>query len=180
MSRVGKRILTLEAGVTIDIKENNLVNVTGPRGTLTKQFSDLITIKIEGSEVTTHRANEEKHTKQLHGTTNSLLAGMIIGVSKGFEKNLLIKGVGYKSALKGNQLEVHAGYSHPFLLDIPSSVKVEVGKPTEIKVSGNDKQEVGEFAAKIRKIRKPNVYSGKGIMYSDERIIRKEGKAASK
>ncbi|MGL4343059.1 MAG: 50S ribosomal protein L6 [Metamycoplasmataceae bacterium] len=180
MSRVGNRIITIPSGVTIEIKENNLVDVKGPRGILTRIFSPLISIKINESEVTTHRANELKHTKQLHGTTNSLLSSMIIGVSKGFEKELLIKGVGYKAALKGQELEVSAGYSHPVILEIPSTISLELKKPTEIKISGNDKQEVGEFAAKIRKIRKPNVYSGKGIMYSDEVIRRKEGKATSK
>lgn len=180
MSRVGKRILTIDKDVSVNISAQNLVTVKGPRGELSRIFSPLISIKIEDDKLTTHRANEEKHTKQLHGTTNSLISAMLIGVSKGFEKHLLIKGVGYKAALKGNQLEISAGYSHPFILDIPSSIKIELPKATEIKVSGNSKQEVGEFAAIIRKIRKPNVYSGKGIMYADERIMRKEGKAASK
>lgn len=180
MSRVGKRILTIDKEVSVSVSPENLVTIKGPRGELSRAFSPLITIKIEDDKLTTHRANEEKHTKQLHGTTNSLIAAMLIGVLKGFEKNLIIKGVGYKAAIKGNQLEVSAGYSHPFILDIPQSLKIELPKPTEIKVSGNSKQEVGEFAAIIRKIRKPNPYSGKGIMYSDERVMRKEGKAASK
>ena len=156
------------------------MTIKGPKGELKKQFSPLISINVEDGKVTTVRANEEKHTKQLHGTTNSLLAGMLKGVSEGFSRKLLIKGVGYKATLMGTKIEIYAGYSHPCLIDIPSDLKIEVPKPTEIVVNGIDKQKVGEFAAVLRKVRKPNVYSGKGIMYDDEVIRRKEGKAASK
>lgn len=179
MSRVGNRILTIPDGVTIENK-NNFVTVKGPKGELSRQFSTLISINVNENQITTVRANEEKHTKQLHGTTNSLLSGMLIGVSAGFTKKLLIKGVGYKAALMGTKVEIHAGYSHSHIIDIPSEIKVEIPKPTEIVVSGIDKQKVGEFAAVLRKVRKPNVYSGKGIMYDNEVIRRKEGKAASK
>lgn len=179
MSRVGNRILTIPSGVTLE-NNQNLITIKGPKGELKKQFSSLISINVENDKLTTIRANEEKHTKQLHGTTNSLLAGMIKGVSEGFSKKLLIKGVGYKAALVGNQIEIHAGYSHSHKIAIPAGIKLEVAKPTEIVVTGIDKQQVGEFAAIIRKVRKPNVYSGKGIMYDDEIIRRKEGKAASK
>ena len=179
MSRVGNRILTIPSGVTLE-NNQNLITIKGPKGELKKQFSTLISINVENDKLTTIRANEEKHTKQLHGTTNSLLAGMIKGVSEGFSKKLLIKGVGYKAALVGNQIEIHAGYSHSHKIAIPAGIKSEVAKPTEIVVTGIDKQQVGEFAAIIRKVRKPNVYSGKGIMYDDEIIRRKEGKAASK
>ncbi|WP_406602937.1 50S ribosomal protein L6 [Metamycoplasma sualvi] len=179
MSRVGNRILTIPSGVTLE-NNQNLITIKGPKGELKKQFSTLISINVENDKLTTIRANEEKHTKQLHGTTNSLLAGMIKGVSEGFSKKLLIKGVGYKAALVGNQIEIHAGYSHSHKIAIPAGIKLEIAKPTEIVVTGIDKQQVGEFAAIIRKVRKPNVYSGKGIMYDDEIIRRKEGKAASK
>lgn len=179
MSRVGNRILTIPSGVTLE-NNQNLITIKGPKGELKKQFSTLISINVENDKLTTIRANGEKHTKQLHGTTNSLLAGMIKGVSEGFSKKLLIKGVGYKAALVGNQIEIHAGYSHSHKIAIPAGIKLEVVKPTEIVVTGIDKQQVGEFAAIIRKVRKPNVYSGKGIMYDDEIIRRKEGKAASK
>ena len=179
MSRVGNRILTIPSGVTLE-NNQNLITIKGPKGELKKQFSTLISINVENDKLTTIRANEEKHKKQLHGTTNSLLAGMIKGVSEGFSKKLLIKGVGYKAALVGNQIEIHAGYSHSHKIAIPAGIKLEVAKPTEIVVTGIDKQQVGEFAAIIRKVRKPNVYSGKGIMYDDEIIRRKEGKAASK
>lgn len=179
MSRVGNRILTIPNGVTLE-NSNNLVTIKGPKGQLTRQFSTLISINVNENQITTLRANEEKHTKQLHGTTNSLLSGMLIGVSNGFTRKLLIKGVGYKASLMGNKVEIHAGYSHPHTIEIPKEIKVEVPKPTEIIVSGIDKQKVGEFAAILRKVRKPNVYSGKGIMYDNEIIRRKEGKAASK
>lgn len=179
MSRVGNRILTIPSGVTLE-NNQNLVIIKGPKGELKRQFSPLISIKVEDGKITTVRANEEKHTKQLHGTTNSLLSGMLKGVSEGFVKKLLIKGVGYKAALMGDKVEIYAGYSHPYLIQIPSDLKLEIPKPTEMTVSGIDKQKVGEFAAILRKVRKPNVYSGKGIMYEDEVIRRKEGKAASK
>lgn len=179
MSRVGNRILTIPSGVTLE-NNQNLITVKGPKGELKKQFSTLISINIEDDKITLVRANEEKHTKQLHGTTNSLLAGMLKGVSEGFSKKLLIKGVGYKASLVGNKVEIYAGYSHPYLIDIPIELKLEIPKPTEMIVTGIDKQKVGEFAAVLRKVRKPNVYSGKGIMYDNEIIRRKEGKAASK
>lgn len=179
MSRVGNRILTIPSGVTLE-NNQNLITVKGPKGELKKQFSTLISINIEDDKITLVRANEEKHTKQLHGTTNSLLAGMLKGVSEGFSKKLLIKGVGYKASLVGNKVEIYAGYSHPYLIDIPIELKLEIPKPTEMIVTGIDKQKVGEFAAVLRKVRKPNVYSGKGIMYDNEVIRRKEGKAASK
>lgn len=179
MSRVGNRVLTIPAGVEIT-NQDNLLTIKGPKGSLVRQFSSLITIQIDGSELKTIRQNEEKHTKQLHGTTNSLIAGMITGVTQGFIKELELKGVGYKMALKGDTLEIAAGYSHLVTLKVPNNITVEVPKPLEVKVSGIDKQAVGEFAAIIRKVRKPNPYSGKGVIYKGEVIRRKEGKTASK
>lgn len=179
MSRVGKRVLLIPSGTEVLVNQN-IVTVKGKLGELTRTFSPLIVIKVENNQVTTERINEEKHTKQLHGTTNSLLSGMIQGVSVGFKKEIEIKGVGYKATLKGNQIEILAGYSHPVLVDIPSTLKVEVPKPVSIIISGNDKQQVGQLAAVIREVRKPNPYSGKGIMYKNEVIRRKEGKKASK
>ncbi|KKB27060.1 LSU ribosomal protein L6p (L9e) [Mycoplasmopsis meleagridis] len=181
MSRVGNRILNIPANVSVDLtKETNTLTVKGNLGQLVQTFSKLITIKIENNQIFTIRANEEKHTKQLHGTTNALISNMLIGTSKGFKKELVIKGVGYKATLKGNILEIAAGYSHLVNLDIPSDVKVEVPKPTEITISGINKEAVGQFAAIVRKVRKPNPYSGKGIAYQDEIIRRKEGKTAAK
>lgn len=179
MSRVGNRVLTIPAGTTVTV-DGSKVTVKGKLGTLERVFSPKISINVEGSSVTTARANEEKHTKQLHGTTNAHIANMMIGVSEGFKKDLEIKGVGYKAVLKGNQLQISAGYSHDHFVNIPSDVKVEVPKATEVLISGIDKQSVGQFAAIVRAIRKPNPYSGKGISYKGEYIRRKEGKTASK
>ncbi|MBN3534982.1 50S ribosomal protein L6 [Mycoplasma procyoni] len=179
MSRVGKRVLTIPAGTEV-LVESTKVTVKGKLGQLSREFSPLIAVKVQDGVVTTERANEEKHTKQLHGTTNSLIAGMIKGVSEGFTKEIEIKGVGYKATLKQNQIEILAGYSHPVLVDVPADLKVEVPKPVNIVITGIDKQKVGQLAAVIREVRKPNPYSGKGIMYKNEVIRRKEGKKASK
>ncbi len=179
MSRVGKRIIILPEGTTVTTN-GFVVEVTGKLGSLKREFSPLIAVSVNGSEVSTSRANEDKHTKQLHGTTNSHIQGMVIGVTEGYKKEIIIKGVGYKSALKGDKLEIIAGYSHPVLLNITPGVKIEVPKPVEITITGIDKQAVGHMAAVIRDVRRPNPYSGKGIMYKNEIIKRKEGKAAAK
>lgn len=180
MSRIGNRILTIPAGVEVSVAPDNTVTVKGSKGTLTQKFAEVIRIKVEGTELSTTRANEIKHTKQLHGTTNSLLQGMLIGVSEGFKKTLDINGVGYRAALAGNKLNLSLGYSHPIEYAIPEGITVECPKPTQIIISGIDKQVVGQVAAEIRSNRKPEPYKGKGIKYSDEIIIRKEGKAAGK
>ncbi|OYD27158.1 large subunit ribosomal protein L6 [Mycoplasma testudineum] len=180
MSRVGKRIITIPQGVEFNLTKENFLTVKGPLGQLQFQFSDLIVIKNENNQVTTERVNELKHTKQLHGTTNALIANMVHGVSKGYEIKLIIEGVGYKAALKGQELEVAAGYSHLVNLTIPQGLTIEVPKPVNISVKGIDKQIVGQFAANIRKIRPASPYSGKGIRYEGEKVRRKEGKKASK
>lgn len=180
MSRVGKRVLRIPEGVKVDLSLTNHLKVSGPLGVLEASFSPLISINIDEQQVTTHRSNEAKTTKQLHGTTNSLICSMLQGVTKYFERVLLIKGVGYRASLNNNVLELLTGYSHPVRLSVPSDLKVEVAKPTEIKVMGCSKQSVGQFSAKIRMVRKPNPHSGKGIAYQDEKVRRKEGKKASK
>ncbi|AIA29604.1 50S ribosomal protein L6 [Mycoplasmopsis californica HAZ160_1] len=179
MSRVGNRILTIPAGVEINL-DGTMFSAKGKLGTLSANFSPLIAIKIEDGKISTLRANEEKTTKQLHGTTNALIANMLVGVSSGFKKELVIKGVGYKATLKGQQLELAVGKSHLELLDIPSDVQVELPKPTEIILSSISKESVGQFAAIVRATRKPSPYSGKGVAYKDEIIRRKEGKTAAK
>ena len=179
MSRIGNRIIQVPEKVTLTLNQN-LLEVKGEKGVLQKEFSPLIAIEIKDGQVTTLRANEEKHTKSLHGTTNSLIQSMIKGVSEGFKKELVIKGVGYKASLKGEEIEINAGYSHPHLIKVLPGVKVEVTKPTEITVSGIDKEIVGQMAALIKNVRKPSPYSGKGISYKGEQIRRKEGKTASK
>ncbi|MEA4190952.1 MULTISPECIES: 50S ribosomal protein L6 [unclassified Mycoplasma] len=179
MSRVGNRVLVIPAGTEVSVN-GNTVTVSGKHGKLERTFSPLIKVQVENNQVTTVRANENKQTKQLHGTTNALIANMIKGVSEGFQIDLEIKGVGYKAELRGNELIVNAGYSHPVSKQVPSELKVTVAKPTEISVFGISKEQVGQFASVVRAIRKPNVYSGKGISYKGEKIRRKEGKTASK
>jgi large subunit ribosomal protein L6 len=177
MSRVGKRVITLPAGVTVE-QNGNIFTVKGPKGELTKEFSPLISVKVNGSEITTERVNEIKTTRMLHGTTNSLIQGMVSGVSEGFEKSLEIIGVGYNVKMDGNTLVFSLGLSHKVNLDVPAHLTAEVVSATELKISGIDKQQVGEFAAKIKAYRKPEPYGGKGIRYKGEHIIRKAGKAA--
>ena len=180
MSRVGRRIITIPAGVTVEVN-GNITTVKGPKGELTKEFSPLITVKVEDAEIKVTRANEVKTTRMLHGTTNSLIQGMIEGVNGGFDKTLEIIGVGYNVKMEGSdKLIFSLGLSHKIELLIPEHLKAEVIKPTELKISGIDKQQVGEFAAKIKAFRKPEPYGGKGIKYQGEYIIRKAGKAAKK
>ena len=178
MSRIGNRILEIPSGVEA-IVNNSKIEVKGVKGSLTLECSPLINVKVDKDGIATIRANEEKHTKQLHGTTNALILSMIEGVSKGYKKEIVIKGVGYKATVTGNKIEVAAGYSHPVILDIIEGVEVSVEKNTNVTIEGIDKQKVGQMAALIRDIRRPSPYSGKGIMYKDEKIRRKEGKGAA-
>ena len=178
MSRVGKRVITLVEGVSVSVDNNNVVTVKGPKGELQKTFSKLIEVKVEEGKVTVFRKNEDRRTKMLHGTTNSLIQGMVSGVTKEFEKTLQIIGVGYKVELKGTNLIFSLGLSHKVEIAIPEDLKAEVINPNELKISGIDKQRVGEFAAQIKAHRKPEPYGGKGIRYKGEYIIRKAGKAA--
>ena len=178
MSRIGNKTITIPAGVEINVNSNE-VTVKGPKGTLTRQFSPLIEIKVEGSEVNCVRANEEKHTKQLHGTTRALINNMIVGVSEGYKKELEIIGIGYKAAVQGNKLVLTLGYSHDINFDIEQGISVETPNPTTIIVTGIDKQRVGEVAAVIRSYRKPEPYKGKGIRYKGEFVPHKEGKTAA-
>ncbi|AJR12146.1 50S ribosomal protein L6 [Mesomycoplasma dispar] len=179
MSRVGNRLLVIPEQVLVEISGSN-VKVKGPLGILERQFSESITILQEENILKTKRSSELKQIKQLHGTTNSHLGAMLIGVSKGFQKELKIKGVGYKATLKANLIELLVGYSHPVEIKIPQELDVLIPNATTIQIKGIDKQKVGQFAAQIRQVRKPNAYSGKGISYSDEILKLKEGKKASK
>ncbi|MGN1000865.1 MAG: 50S ribosomal protein L6 [Bacilli bacterium] len=178
MSRIGNRKIEIPAGVTV-VEENGTVTVKGPKGELSTKLVNNITVKISENELEVLRANDSKEVKSMHGTTNSNLTNMIKGVTEGFEKGLEIVGVGYRFALKGNKLVINAGYSHQVEIDIPKGITVEVPTNTEITVKGIDKVQVGEFAANIRKVRKPEPYKGKGIRYKDEHIRRKEGKKAA-
>ncbi len=156
------------------------VTVKGPKGELSLVVNNLITVKVEENYVVTTRANETNQAKSLHGTTNSLIENMLIGVSEGYEKGLEINGVGYRFNVSGNKLTVTAGFSHPVIIEVPSGLSVEQVSNTEITVKGIDKQKVSEFAANIRKWRKPEPYKGKGIRYKGEYVRRKEGKKAAK
>ena len=179
MSRIGNRVITFPSDVTVTL-DGNKVTVKGPKGELTEEFNNLISINIEDNKLTCKRANEELFTKSIHGTTNALIENMIIGVSKGYTVELETVGVGYRFQVTGKQINVSAGFSHPVVVDIPEGITVEAPSTTELKLSGIDKQKVTEFAANIRKIRKPEPYKGKGIRYKGEVIRRKEGKKASK
>ena len=178
MSRIGNKAINLPAGVTVTVAEGNLVTVKGPKGELSFKFNRAININVEENVITLTRPNDS--VKALHGTTRAVLGNMVKGVSEGFTKKLIITGVGYRAALQGNKLIVSAGYSHTIDLEVPAGLKVELPKNTEIVISGSDKQLVGQFAAVIREIRKPEPYHGYGIHYSDEVIERKEGKTAGK
>ena len=179
MSRIGNRVLTIPEGVTVKV-ENGLVTVTGPKGELSLNLNANISVSVENAEVKVARNSEIKKTKQIHGTTNALIANMIEGVSKGYEKALEIIGVGYRFNVKGKELEINAGYSHKVNLAIPEAITVEQVSATEINIKGIDKEAVGKFAAEIREVRKPEPYKGKGIRYKGEHVRRKEGKKASK
>lgn len=177
MSRIGNRKITIPAGVTVSV-DGNIVKVSGPKGELSTEINKDITVNIDGEELTVTRKDDS--VKNFHGTANANINNMIIGVTKGYEKQLESIGVGYRFALKGNQLVVTAGYSHPVNVDIPQGITLEVPSNTELNVKGIDKCLVGEFAANVRKIREPEPYKGKGIRYKDEYVRRKEGKKASK
>lgn len=180
MSRIGNKTITIPAGVEVTVAAGNEVTVKGSKGTLTRQFDALMEIKVEENTIKVSRPNEEKHTKQLHGTTRALLNNMVVGVNEGFKKELTIVGIGYKAELINNKLVLTIGYSHTVEFAIEQGLTVEVPNPQTIVVSGIDKQRVGELAAEIRATRKPEPYKGKGIRYKDEHVRHKEGKTAAK
>ena len=177
MSRIGNRIITVPAGVTVT-EENGIVKVTGPKGTLEQKMLNKITMKQDAGTITLERANES--AKANHGTMNALITNMIKGVTDGYAKGLEIIGVGYNFKVAGSNLTIKAGKSHLVEMKVPEGLTVESISNTEIVVKGIDKAQVGKFAAEIREVRKPEPYKGKGIRYKDEHIIRKEGKKAAK
>ncbi len=179
MSRIGKMPIEIPAGVNVDIK-GSAVTVKGPKGTLTKVLHNDMIIKIEGTQIIVSRPSEEKMHKALHGLTRTLVNNMVEGVTNGFQKALDVNGVGYRAQKQGKKLILTLGYSHPVEMEEPEGITVDIPAPNKIIVKGCDKQEVGEFAAKIRKKRPPEVYKGKGIKYETEVIRRKEGKAGAK
>ncbi|GMO14534.1 MAG: 50S ribosomal protein L6 [Mycoplasmoidaceae bacterium] len=179
MSRKGTKPIKIPAGTTVTV-EPGKINVVGSHGSLTVNYPNVINVVVETEGVKVTRLNDEKQTRMYHGTVASNLINAIQGVTLGFTKKLKIVGVGYKASVSGNILEVHAGYSGsgPRRMEIPSDLKVSTPTPTEIIVNGCNKESVGQFAAVVRDIRKPEPYKGKGIMYSNETIIRKVGKTA--
>ena len=176
MSRIGNRILTIPAGVTVDVNDS-VVTVKGPKGELSTSIDKNITVEVEGTDLKITRKND--NFKTVHGTANANIKNMIVGVSTGFEKKLEAVGVGYRFTVKGKELVINAGYSHPVNIKVPSGITLESPSNTELFIRGIDKQAVGQFAAEVRSIREPEPYKGKGIRYSDEHIIRKEGKKAA-
>ena len=176
MSRIGKKPVEVPKGVTVQVTPGS-VAVKGAKGELKLATRPEVTVKVEGTNVIISAINEERATRALQGTTRALIANMVEGVSKGYEKKLDIAGVGYEAALEGKTLVMKLGFNRPVRYSVPSTVTVEVPNPTTLLVKGIDNQQVGTVAASIRKLRKPEPYKGKGIKYSDEVIKRKAGKA---
>ena len=179
MSRIGRMPVEIPAGVTATLNGNTLT-VKGPLGTLTETFRPEINIAIEGNQIIVTRNSDEKEERSLHGLTRALINNMVVGVTKGYQKVLMIIGVGYKAEKKGNTLVMNLGYSHPVEMVDPEGITTEVPSATEIVVKGADKAIVGNYAANIRAWRKPEPYKGKGIKYADETIRRKVGKTGKK
>ena len=177
MSRIGNRRLAIPEGVTVEVNDS-IVTVKGSKGELSMPINNSINVEVKEGTVVVTRSNETIPAKQMHGTTNANIRNMMIGVSEGFSKSLEIIGVGYRFNMKGNKLVINAGYSHPVELEVPSDLKLEVKGNNNVTVSGISKERVGEFAANIRKVRKPEPYKGKGIRYVGEYVRRKEGKKA--
>ncbi|MCP3764456.1 50S ribosomal protein L6 [Domibacillus sp. A3M-37] len=175
MSRVGKKVIELPEGVTIT-NNNNEVTVKGPKGELTRRFNKDLSIEIEGSNVTVVRPSDSKEHRTIHGTTRALLANMVEGVSKGFERNLELVGVGYRAQKQGTKLVLSVGFSHPVEFEAENGIEIDVPANTKINIKGIDKERVGAIAANIRQVRPPEPYKGKGIRYEGEQVRRKEGK----
>jgi large subunit ribosomal protein L6 len=176
MSRIGKMPIAIPADVTVEIAENNKVTVKGPKGTLERVLAPQLTIKMEDGAIVVERPNDLKKNKSLHGLTRTLIANMVEGVTKGYEKVLEINGVGYRAAKQGKSLNLTLGYSHPVVLEDPEGIETVVEGNNKIIVKGIDKEKVGQHAAEIRDKRRPEPYKGKGIKYADEVIRRKAGK----
>jgi len=177
MSRIGKLPIDVPQGVEITIDKDNLVSVKGPLGTLSEKIDKNIKVALEDNQIVVTRPNDLKVNRSMHGLYRSLIANMVEGVTKGYAKKLEIVGVGYRATKKGNDLDLQLGFSHPVVMTDPEGITTEVPVQTEIIIKGIDKQIVGNYAAKIRDLRKPEPYKGKGVRYAGEHVRRKEGKA---
>ena len=177
MSRIGERKISIPDGVTVSVN-GNVVDVKGPKGELTLEFSKLVSVLVEDVVVLTKQIKPSQEANMMQGTTNSLISNMITGVSKGYDKGLEAVGVGYRFQVSGNKITISAGYSHPVIMEAPVGLTVTSESNTEITIHGIDKQKVSEFAANVRKVREPEPYKGKGIRYKGEHVRRKEGKKA--
>ena len=180
MSRIGRLPITVPAGVTVEISENNKVTVKGPKGTLERELPAEMEIKLDCDTIVVTRPNDLKRMKSLHGLTRTLINNMVVGVTNGYEKVLEVNGVGYRAAKSGNKLTLSLGYSHPVEMIDPEGVETTVEGQNKIIVKGIDKEKVGQYAAEIRDKRRPEPYKGKGIKYADEVIRRKVGKTGKK
>ncbi|HCY74674.1 MAG TPA: 50S ribosomal protein L6 [Ignavibacteriales bacterium] len=179
MSRIGKKIIEIPKGVTVTL-DGNFVKVKGPKGELQRAIHPQMKVEMKDAQIEVKRPDDLKENRALHGLTRALIQNMVLGVNDEYKKELDVVGVGYKVELKGVNLLLNMGYSHPIYFMPPTGIKIEAPTPTHIVVSGIDKQLVGQVAAKIRSLRKPEPYKGKGIKYSNEQILRKAGKTAGK
>ena len=177
MSRIGKLPINIPGGVTITVGDDNTVNVKGPKGQLSEKISPDMEISMEEGVLLVKRPSDDKEHKALHGLSRSLIHNMVVGVTSGYQKNLDIVGVGYRAQMQGTKLVLNVGYSHPVEFEAPAGITFEVPNPNRISVLGISKQQVGQMAADIRKVRPPEPYKGKGIRYAGEYVRRKEGKA---
>lgn len=177
MSRIGRKPITIPAGVEIKVDSDNTITVKGPKGSLTKTFHPDMAITIEGAEILVTRPDDEKEHRALHGLTRTLIANMVEGVTNGYSKELEIKGVGYRAQLQGTTLNMNLGYSHPVIMEPIDGITIEVPAQNRVVISGIDKQLVGHFAANVRFKRPPEPYKGAGIRYVGEVVKHKEGKA---
>ena len=179
MSRIGKAPIAVPAGVTVKV-DGDVVTVKGPKGELTREISPIIKAEVDGAVVNVTRSDDEKESRSLHGLTRTLINSMVIGVTEGYKKELEVNGVGFRASKEGKKLVLNIGYSHPVIVEEVDGITIDVPNQNAIVINGIDKQKVGQFAADVRKKRKPEPYKGKGIKYKDEVLRRKEGKTGAK